>query len=84
MIFSREATLGLALSVRASVRPFVIQVHQESSRAKLSIITKRQNQASKPSIKTKRQNHASKPSVKTKCLNQASKSSLKIKHHQES
>ena len=66
-IFSRKATLGLALSIRSSVH--------------LSYkFIKRQNQASKSSVKIKCQNNASKSSVKIKSQNKMSKSSVKIKH----
>ena len=57
LIFSREATLGLALSVRSFVRPSVC--HTSSS-----VKIKRQNQASSSSVKIKRQNQASKSSIK--------------------
>ena len=56
LLFSREATLGLALSIRL----FGILVQK---RLKSSVI-KHQNQASNSSIKIKHQNQASKSSVK--------------------
>ena len=73
-IFSREATLGSALSVRSFVRSFVCNA--SSSSVKI--------QASKSSIKVKRLSQASKSSIKIKRQNQASKSSVKIKHQKSS
>ena len=80
-VFSRQATLELALLVRPSICLFVMLKFKVS---KLSVKIKHQNQASKSSVKIKRQNQVSKSNVKIKLQNHASKSSIKIKHHQQS
>ena len=88
-LFSREATLELALSVRYHSLKILnpvsssVKIKRQKQASKSSVKIKRQNQESKSSVKIKHQNQASKASIKFKHQNQVSKSSVKIKRQNQ-